>query len=706
MESRIEIILSNGNKAGDTLKELTKQANTLNKEIKDLKPGTEQFAAKAKDLQKVNGKMGEIKDQIKGTTNASNALKDAFNKFVPFSGTFGQVGQAITGTTGSVGGLTKSFGILKTAIIATGLGALVVLLGSLFAWFQKTERGGDLLAKVMSALGAAWNVLIDRGSKLIDALIAFASGDWTEAATKFKEATSDVADEIIRETKAAWDLADALDQLEELEGKLILQRSRTKEQVAELRLLAKDETIDIGKRSAAIQKAIQLTQQLNQKELEAAKGRIMQALQVTELSEQRLQELLDKGEELLTVDNLGLGESTQEDLNKAFEALAKYNELRATSFDEERALVMELNKLKKKDRAEDLKDEKALAAEKKKLKEQELQVVQNIEDLTIEAMLEGVEKEIALIELETQRKIEALIGSAEQITEQKALLLEIEEMRMAEVRDKYATAAAEKDKKAKEEQEKRDKEASDKAADLAEKTAQAKFNSEQAYLSAQSDFLQMAIDLLGQDEAARKKHATAIKVFTVGKILVDGIREVQAIWAGAGQLGPILGPIVGALQTGIAVARTGIAIKKANSQKFSLGGFIKKLALGGFLQGPSHSQGGIPIEAEGGEFIFSKKAVQAIGVKRLMRVNDHFTRKMAIGGPVSSFRANDRPPVASGSARPSASDGFGMERLESFLIENFQAINARFDRIKVINVATETDDVIKTINTIKDDADV
>jgi len=31
--------------------------------------------------------------------------------------------------------------------------------------------------------------------------------------------------------------------------------------------------------------------------------------------------------------------------------------------------------------------------------------------------------------------------------------------------------------------------------------------------------------------------------------------------------------------------------------------------LGGMLRGPSHSNGGIPIEAEGGEFIIQKKSV-------------------------------------------------------------------------------------------------
>ena len=52
-EAKIEVTLSNGAKAGETLKELTKQANKLNKEVKDLKPGTEAFAKKTQKFWQV-----------------------------------------------------------------------------------------------------------------------------------------------------------------------------------------------------------------------------------------------------------------------------------------------------------------------------------------------------------------------------------------------------------------------------------------------------------------------------------------------------------------------------------------------------------------------------------------------------------------------------------------------------------------------------
>ena len=44
---------------------------------------------------------------------------------------------------------------------------------------------------------------------------------------------------------------------------------------------------------------------------------------------------------------------------------------------------------------------------------------------------------------------------------------------------------------------------------------------------------------------------------------------------------------------------------------------------GGTLNGPSHESGGIPIEAEGGEFIIKKDSVNASTLDMLEYVNEH-----------------------------------------------------------------------------------
>jgi hypothetical protein len=48
-----------------------------------------------------------------------------------------------------------------------------------------------------------------------------------------------------------------------------------------------------------------------------------------------------------------------------------------------------------------------------------------------------------------------------------------------------------------------------------------------------------------------------------------------------------------------------------------------KAQVGGFLDGNSHEQGGIPIEAEGGEFIIKKDSVNRSTLDMLEYINEH-----------------------------------------------------------------------------------
>ena len=49
----------------------------------------------------------------------------------------------------------------------------------------------------------------------------------------------------------------------------------------------------------------------------------------------------------------------------------------------------------------------------------------------------------------------------------------------------------------------------------------------------------------------------------------------------------------------------------------------KKYPMGGFLDGLPHEEGGIPIEAEGGEFIIKRDSVNAGTLDTLEYINQH-----------------------------------------------------------------------------------
>ena len=61
---------------------------------------------------------------------------------------------------------------------------------------------------------------------------------------------------------------------------------------------------------------------------------------------------------------------------------------------------------------------------------------------------------------------------------------------------------------------------------------------------------------------------------------------------------------------------------KGSKRDFEMGGY-NQYPEGGALNGPSHDNGGIPIEAEGGEFIIKRDSVNASTLDMLEYINKH-----------------------------------------------------------------------------------
>ena len=85
--------------------------------------------------------------------------------------------------------------------------------------------------------------------------------------------------------------------------------------------------------------------------------------------------------------------------------------------------------------------------------------------------------------------------------------------------------------------------------------------------------LNFAIELLGKDEAARKKHASAIKAFQIGQIAVNLAGEISKIWQNSAAFGP-LQVVIATAQTAAASIRAVSASNKVRRQKFYRGGII------------------------------------------------------------------------------------------------------------------------------------
>lgn len=182
--------------------------------------------------------MGAVNDSIGTAFKSLNFLGESFK------------GAAKGGQT-----LTIGLKVLKTALVATGIGAIVVLLGSVIAYFQKSGEGADKFAKVLAQLKSVLNNIVERLVAFGKGIVDFFSGKFKQGVEEMGKAFKGMGNEIKEDWKAAGALADREDALEDREIALTNSLEERRAKVAELRLQAKEEMEDQKKKLDLIKQA-------------------------------------------------------------------------------------------------------------------------------------------------------------------------------------------------------------------------------------------------------------------------------------------------------------------------------------------------------------------------------------------------------------------------------------------------------------------
>ena len=205
------------------------------------------------------GKIDALESEIKGmkqaTEKATGATAQLTQKLDQMTG------GAITGFKGLVGGIKngiKSLKTFKAAAAATGIGALVIAVGTLATAFTRTQKGAEAFDRITGTLSATIDVVLDRVATLGLAVMSLFDGDFQEAARLAREAFSDIGKEIKEETEIARELADAENELEKAEAELVLTSAKRLAQIEDLKLTAEDATKSERERLAAVREAIRL----------------------------------------------------------------------------------------------------------------------------------------------------------------------------------------------------------------------------------------------------------------------------------------------------------------------------------------------------------------------------------------------------------------------------------------------------------------
>lgn len=405
-----------------SLRSLRAQLSNLTAEY-DALSEAERKGARGEELKR---SINEVTDALKGAEeetqryyrnvgNYKEAIIEAANANIPFVEQINQMVTSVTGlkdylsgvkeemvaVTSGTSGLTKVLKLLKVALVSTGIGALVVALGSLVSWFTKTQKGIETANKIMGAFGATLNVIIDRVSKLGSALVILFTGNFKQAGEDAKAVFSGIGKEIADETKQAWKLAEVLNEIDKKEVMLSMSRAANRAEIEKLKKAADDQTLSTQERIKAAEKAAEIEKKDLNVQTQLAEARLANTLGFTKMTGEvrKLMEQIKAGD--VTADEvigkLGLSDSTIEDLRNFRDQFNELQELMEDSYGRQTEQQNTLNSIRQEgvDKA-------------KEAKQKELEAVRAAEDAMLALVKDKREQARKEIELTYSRQIEDL----------------------------------------------------------------------------------------------------------------------------------------------------------------------------------------------------------------------------------------------------------------------------------------------------------
>jgi len=419
-----------------------------------IKTDTKSSQKEVKELEKaVEG----VNKEVKETTGSTEAMGGALDNVT---------GGAITkfkAFTGTLKGVTSGFKTMRLAIISTGLGALVVIIGSLIAAFSGSEEGQNKFAKLTTIIGAAVgnlvDLLADLGENLISAFenpqkalkdftklikdnlinrfegllelvpklgkavsllfegefsragkvaadavgkVTLGVDSITDSFESAKEGVKGFIKEQQKELKQAASVADMRAKADKIERKLIVDRSKLESEIANLRLKSRqEEEFSAAERKQALLDAQVLEDQLLDKETE----------------------FLELRRDAQILENT-FSRSNKENLTKEAEAIAAVNRQQASRANTARQVQREVNTISKQIEAENKRianEEAARKKEEETIELTRLQAIQKIkDDFKIKQQdldAQNEEQKINLEELRTLSELDRLNATEEQKTQ-------------------------------------------------------------------------------------------------------------------------------------------------------------------------------------------------------------------------------------------------------------------------------------------------
>ena len=225
--------------------------------------------------------------------------------------------------------------LVKTAIVATGIGALLIALTLLGEAFTRTQQGMETFQRVSAMIGATIDVVLDRVAMLGTAVIKVFQGDFKGAADAARGAIDGIGEEIKNEAAQADALTKALINIEKEETELLVTRSRNRAEIERLKQIAEDTTRSYKERLDAAKQAYAIEQSDMQKGIKLQERRLANMLGEVEVTKEVKQIIEDLGRGRISADEviskLGLSSSTMNDFKQFADEVVKLYEQQESS---------------------------------------------------------------------------------------------------------------------------------------------------------------------------------------------------------------------------------------------------------------------------------------------------------------------------------------------------------------------------------------
>ena len=535
------------------------------------------------------GATKEVDDLNKSIKKTGDSSKETQNSLNTLTG--GAVSRFSALKT-NVLGVVKSFKSLRVAIIASGIGALVLAVVALGQAFTRSEAGQNKFAKILGVIGSITgnllDLLADLGEKLIsvftnpkEAIMSFVKlirdnivnrfegllelipklgkainllfkGQFSEAGKvatnavgkvvlgvedvvektqQATEATKDFIKELEREASIAADIADKRAKADKIERANTVERAKADREIADLRFKAEQRDLFTAtERIKFLEDASALEEKITNQEIEAARLRFEAKSQENKLTKSTTEDLNEQAQ--LEAQLIGLETSKLR--------LQKRLQTSITTFrNEEKALINAAIKAKKDEAQQEIDNLRKVEAERNKQLQKQLQEEESVFQFLEAQRATEFEKELQALIMQYDKKFELARNNAElekQLEEQQAIDLQA-------LRDKHNNIATKSELE-------NDKLITD-----------AKIKSQQDLVSATSSALGSLVTLAGEGTKVGKAAALAQILIDTASGISSAIAGATAAAAATGPAAPVVTPLLIAQLVGQVLA--GVASAKA-----------------------------------------------------------------------------------------------------------------------------------------------